>query len=73
MSDQEKLRVLLVHWVAHNREHAETFRQWARRAGQLGSREAASKLEAAVQEIDVVNNRLLTALDLLGGPLEHHH
>ncbi len=76
MKDQDKLRVLLAHWVEHNREHAEQFRQWAGRAGKLESlesEEAASKLEAAVQEMKVVNDCLLSALDIIGGPLERHH
>jgi len=73
MNDQEKLRVLLVHWVEHNLEHAQEFRQWARRAEESGSEEAASKLEAAAQEMKVLNNSLQTALELLGGPLEHDH
>jgi len=73
MNDLEKLRVLLVHWVEHNLEHAQEFRQWARRAEESGSEEAASKLEAAAQEMKVLNNSLQTALDLLGGPLEHDY
>ncbi len=73
MNDLEKLRVLLVHWVEHNLEHAQEFRQWARRAEESGSEEAASKLEAAAQEMKVLNNSLQTALELLGGPLEHDH
>ncbi len=76
MKDQDKLRLLLAHWVEHNREHAEQFRQWAGLAGKLeslGSGEAASKLEAAVQEMKVVNDCLLSALDIIGGPLERHH
>lgn len=73
MKDQDKLRLLLAHWVEHNREHAEQFRRWAGRAGKLQSEEAASKLEAAVQEMKVVNDCLLSALDIIGGPLERHH
>jgi len=73
MNDLEKLRVLLVHWVEHNLEHAREFRQWARRAEESGSEEAASKLEAAAQEMKVLNNSLQAALELLGGPLEHDH
>ena len=73
MNDLEKLRVLLVRWVDHNLEHAQEFRQWARRAQEFGSEEAASKLEAAAQEMKVLNNILQTALELLGGPLEHDH
>lgn len=73
MYDLEKLRVLLVRWIDHNLEHAQEFRQWARRAEESGSEEAASKLEAAAQEMKVLNNSLQAALDLLGGPIEHDH
>lgn len=71
MRDLEKLRVLLDHWVGHNREHAEEFRQWAGRAEQLGVREVASNLGAAVEELKSVNKWLVAALDKLGGPTEH--
>jgi hypothetical protein len=33
VTDLEKLRVLLPHWIEHNAEHAAEFRQWAERAG----------------------------------------
>ena len=69
MNDLEKLRVLLVRWVEHNLEHAQEFRQWARRAEELGSAEAASRLEAAAQEMKVLNKSLQAALEILGGPL----
>lgn len=71
MRDLEKLKVLLAHWVEHNREHAEEFRQWAQRAEQLGVKEVASNLGAAVEEMQSVNKRLVAALDQLGGPAEH--
>jgi hypothetical protein len=29
ITDPEKLRVLLPHWIEHNAEHAAEFRQWA--------------------------------------------
>ena len=44
-STQEKLRILLTHWVEHNREHAEEFRRWAAQAEQAGEIEVASRLE----------------------------
>jgi hypothetical protein len=65
MSDQEKLRILLAYWIEHNLDHAQEFRQWAQRAEAFGSKEAASKLEAAAQEMTAVNDSLRTALDLL--------
>jgi hypothetical protein len=65
MSDQEKLRILLAYWIEHNLDHAQDFRQWAQRAEAFGSKEAASKLVAAAQEVTAVNDSLKTALDLL--------
>ena len=55
ITDPEKLRVLLPHWIEHNAEHAAEFRQWAERAGEAGedTRAAAKALEQA--------NRALTA------------
>ena len=70
MNNREKLRVLLAHWVNHNLEHAQEFRLWARRAEEFGSGAAASKLEAAAQEMKVLNSSLQSALELLGGPIE---
>jgi hypothetical protein len=29
--DAEKLRILLPHWIEHNYEHANEFREWATR------------------------------------------
>lgn len=73
MNNREKLRVLLAHWVNHNQEHAQEFQLWARRAEEFGSGGAALKLEAAAQEMKVLNSSLQSALDLLGGPIEEDH
>ncbi len=68
MNDREKLRVLLPHWIEHNGEHADEFRQWADRA------ESATELIlAAARLVEEANERLEEALKTLGGPLEHHH
>jgi hypothetical protein len=49
MNEQEKLGVLLPHWIEHNEEHAAEFRTWAERAGpaQEGLLQAATALEEA--------------------------
>ena len=72
MNDREKLRVLLSRWVNHNLEHAQEFRRWARRAEEFGSDGVASKLEAAAQEMKVLNGSLQSALELLGGLKEEN-
>jgi len=67
MNEIEKLRVLLPHWIEHNGEHAQEFRDYAERSGQVKAR-----LLAAAQLLEEANVRLSDALDELGGPLEHH-
>ena len=68
MSEHEKLRILLPHWIDHNGEHAAEFRRWAEGAGQ-----AEERILAAAQLVEEANGQLEEALDALGGPLEHHH
>jgi hypothetical protein len=68
MTEQEKLRTLLPHWIEHNAEHAIEFRRWVELAG-----EAAADIEAAANQMEVVNMALAAALEKLGGPLEHRH
>ncbi|MGD9001882.1 MAG: hypothetical protein PVF04_04385 [Anaerolineae bacterium] len=68
MSEVDKLRVLLPHWIAHNGEHADEFREWAGRAGA-----AAENILAAARLVEEANARLDEALEQLGGPLEHQH
>ena len=65
---QDKLRVLLPHWIDHNGEHAKEFRQWAQRAGP-----AEPSILAAAELVEEANAHLEEALETLGGPLEHHH
>jgi hypothetical protein len=65
---EDKLRVLLPHWIDHNGEHAKEFRQWAGRAGP-----AEQPIRAAAELVEEANARLEKALEALGGPLGHHH
>jgi hypothetical protein len=61
MSDEErqleKLLVLLPHWIEHNSEHAEEFRNWADGAGS-----AAGFLEQAAGLLEQANLSLSSAL-----------
>jgi hypothetical protein len=67
MGETEKLRVLLPHWIEHNGEHADEFRDWARKAGP-----ARDALLDAARFLEQADARLQKALEQLGGPLEHH-
>jgi hypothetical protein len=68
MSETDKLRVLLPHWIEHNGEHVQEFREWADRAGQ-----AEEYILAAAELMEEANACLEEALDQIGGPLEHGH
>ena len=65
MSDLEKLRVLLPHWVEHNEEHNKEFRKWAERARAEGQPEAHDELLTAVDLIEKANASLRRAQALL--------
>ena len=67
MNDQEKLRILLEHWIEHNEEHADEFRRWADKAGV-----AAPDVLAAAERMGDVNQALAEALEKLGGAMEHN-
>jgi hypothetical protein len=83
VTDIDKLRTLLPHWVAHNAEHAAEFRAWIERARAIGQAHVVEHLEAAIQEMEAANLDLQTALEHLGGasnapdydhsPVHHNH
>ncbi|MBC8253266.1 MAG: hypothetical protein H8E35_04470 [Ardenticatenia bacterium] len=70
MNEQEKLRVLIPHWIEHNEEHAKEFRRWAETAGG-----AVLEILAAADSMADANESLAAALEKLGGALDrsHHH
>jgi hypothetical protein len=71
MNEQDRLRVLIPHWIEHNEEHAAEFSRWAKQAGP-----AEAEIMHAAGALAEVNNHLLAALEILGGSLEahyHHH
>jgi MOSC domain-containing protein YiiM len=73
MGEQDKLRVLVPHWIEHNAEHAAEFRRWIGSAG-----DAAADIQVAADQMEAANQALRAALEKLAGPteyhqLEHHH
>lgn len=78
MTDIEKLRVLLPHWLEHNASHGDDYRAWIERLTAAGEPHAAEHLAAAVEKLAGVNRDLEALLAHLGGPIEarehsHHH
>ena len=74
MTEMEKLRALLPHWIEHNREHASEVDRWADIAATEGHSDAARMIRQAVENVRQANGLLDRALEDLGGavPLETH-
>ncbi len=68
----EKLRVMLPHWIEHNRGHAGEFAQWADQLDETEG-ELADKLHRAVHSLEEAQHALEEALALTGGPLTDEH
>ena len=64
MNEADKLRVLIPHWIEHNKEHADEFRSWAAHAG-----DASADILAAAETMAHINESLVSALEKLGGGL----
>lgn len=74
MTDIEKLRQLLPHWLEHNAEHANEFLKWASRARSVGKEHLAHHLEAAVEKLEAANHDLARAIEQVGqGESDHSH
>jgi len=55
MDDLQKLKHLLHHWKEHNDEHAETYRQWAEKASDLGKDDLSKTLGNLYYEAKKLN------------------
>jgi len=65
--DLAKLCILLPHWIEHNEEHAERFREWAEKAREMGLEEVARRMEEAVERMGDCSAALVEALKALEG------
>jgi hypothetical protein len=77
MTEIEKLRVMLPHWIEHNRSHGEDFKKWAGILKDAGAPETAVLLEKAIAGLAEADQALSQALEKAGGPPDekdtHHH
>jgi len=55
MNELEKLKVLLPHWMGHNNEHAESYRDWAEKVSSLGNEELSKILFSLSHETRKLN------------------
>jgi hypothetical protein len=61
MDVREKLRILVDHWIEHNREHAEEFREWAGKARDLEEEAIGDNILKAAEWLEEANEFLLRA------------
>ncbi|MTI69419.1 MAG: hypothetical protein FH751_04070 [Firmicutes bacterium] len=59
--DLETLKVLLVHWVNHNKSHQEKFDEWVEKSSELGKEEVSEYIKKASEYIDKANEMLMEA------------
>lgn len=55
MTELEKLKHLLKHWIEHNDAHISTYTEWASKAESLGEKELADILHQIVEDSKRLN------------------
>lgn len=65
MTFPEKVEKLLTHWIKHNREHVQTYRMWAKRAGEADMADIGERIEEAAEISEKVNIPLEDTLERL--------
>lgn len=64
LSFEDKMVKLLAHWIQHNNDHADNYRDWANQATEKGLTHIAEKLEEAARLTDRITETF-TATDQL--------
>ncbi len=65
LSFDEKMIKLLEHWIKHNDDHAETYRDWAQKAKEKNMREAGLLLEDAAEMTLMISKKFEEAATLI--------
>ena len=55
LSEDEKLKKRIEHWIRHNTDHAKTYEEWAEKTGLAGLSEVQDLLQAAAKMTLSVN------------------
>jgi len=65
LSFDEKMIKLLEHWAKHNDDHAETYRDWAKKAKEKNMDEAGSLLEDAAEMTLAISKKFEEAAGII--------
>jgi len=71
MTDLEKLKVLLPHWIEHNAEHNAELRSWADSMQHGDQVDVAKRLSAAAASLENAGDHLSKLLEKVGGVARH--
>ncbi|KPJ99251.1 MAG: hypothetical protein AMK71_10045 [Nitrospira bacterium SG8_35_4] len=63
MTELDKLRHLLKHWMEHNDAHVSTYDEWARKAAAMGENDLSDILKEITCESRKLNNLFQKALE----------
>lgn len=72
LTDIEKLRRLIPHWIEHNQNHAAEFMRWAELARASGAEQTAGLIENAAALLHKAETDLSAALENAGGTAGAH-
>ena len=67
--DLRRLLVMLEHWIEHGDSHAESYREWAGKAGAAGEEEIAREIHLAIDDNESVKKHLQRAKAILAAKL----
>jgi hypothetical protein len=65
LSFDEKMIKLLEHWIKHNDDHAETYRDWAKKAKEKNMDKAGSLLEDAAEMTLMISKKFEEAARIM--------
>ena len=68
LSFEEKLIKLLEHWIKHNGDHAQTYKDWAQKAKEKGMNTAADLLREAAEMTDRISKKFEQAAQSVKKP-----
>ena len=65
LSFDEKMIKLLKHWINHNDDHAQTYRDWAQKAKEKNKSKAALMLEDAAEMTLSISKKFESAIKFI--------
>jgi hypothetical protein len=65
MTDMEKLKHLLKHWIEHNNAHVRTYTEWAEKMDKPGKEDLFNILKNIVDESEKLGKLFEKALNII--------